>query len=161
MIQAEFMYDLFDRTKGRLTIQYDIFEKVTEQNYLPVDMVQSQVEARIKNLICDKIEKLRNQRSENYRYGAEHWKEKASNALFYISARLPTARRAPDLKKFANYIKDQIRPLLDDIKPGEASVFHKNYCLKLQKLDSYLNYMLENPGFTNLLEQRKINKKSA
>jgi hypothetical protein len=116
------------------------------------------METPVRQLICDKIERMRNQRSENYKYG-EMWGVVSSKALFSLPPAIVGARQIKDMTKFALYVQTRIRPMLDDITPGINSRFHDGFLKKLELLDNYIGFILRNPGFCNPSnQQEKVNK---
>ena len=149
MLQATFTYDLFDPEKGTLSVDYNIFESVKESGMIPYSMVRTQMETRVRQIICDRIDRMRNQRRENYKYG-ELWSAAISDALISIPTSTIGARGIRDMRKFAIYVRDVIRPKLHDISPSPTSRFRDGYMRKLDLLDYYINFLLENPGFCDL-----------
>ncbi|MCX6265886.1 MAG: hypothetical protein NTW16_00810 [Bacteroidetes bacterium] len=121
-------------------------------------MVRKQLETRVRQLICDKIDRMRNQRSENYKYG-DSWGIVASKALFSIPSCTVTARAIKDMTKFALYLETAIRPKLDDITPSINSRFYEGFINKLNLLDEYTGFILRNPDFCDVLKrEEKVNK---
>ena len=158
MIESVFTYDLFEPKHGRLTVEYNIFERVTESSLIPYSMIREQLETRVRQIICDKVLKMRNQRSENYKYG-EMWGITASKALFSLPPAIASARGIKDMNKFSFYVQSNIRPQLDDIIPGMSSRYYNGFIEKLDLLDQYLAFILRNPGFCNPSNRKeKVNK---
>lgn len=125
---------------------------------MPCDMVRPQLETRIRQIICDRIDRMRVQRSENYKYG-EMWGIASSKALFELAPRVASARNIKDLTKFALYVQTSIRPLLDTIMPGINSRFFDGFTKKLDLLDQYLTFIVMNPGFCDVFSRsEKVNK---
>jgi len=158
MLETTFTYDLFEHNRGWLTVEYNIFEKITESSLIPCNMVRQQLETRVRQIICDRIDRMRVQRSENYKYG-EMWGIVSSKALFGIPPATAAARNIKDLTKFALYVQTSIRPMLDSITPGITSRFYEGFTKKLEQLDQYLEFIIRNPGFCDVFTRpEKLNK---
>lgn len=151
MITVSYTLDMFNPKCGLLMVEYNIFDRIKEETSISNELVKRQIEARVRNIICDKIERMRNQRSENYRYG-DLWSITSSQALFSLPLKITGARSIKDMPKFAQYVKTDIRPLINNITPGTQSRFYKNFTEKLSKLDSYIDYIIKNPDFANVLK---------
>jgi len=154
MIQASYTFDLFDSHKGTLLIDYNMFDVPAEEFHLPAEMVKRQIETRVRNIICDQVEKMRNQRAQNYRFG-DFWDANKSRALFAIPTMVTTARPMADMIKFASYVNSEIRPLLSVITPEKHSRFYPRFVVRLSQLDDYLKEIKEKPDFADILSVAK------
>lgn len=157
MIQSTFVFDLFDTERGTLTVHYNIFDTHSESIYCRAEQARKLIEARVRNLICDRIDRMRRQREQNYRYG-ETWNVKQANALLALPGKLATARALVDIVKFAEYVKTEIYPLLYAIAPGDNSRFRKGYSATGSQLRAYINGILTNPEFANVIQPAKFGR---
>ena len=154
MMQCTYTYDLFDTTRGILTVEFDIIDKVTESGHIPNELIKRHIETRTRNLICDQLEKMRKQRSENYRYG-EYWNRREADALTDLSRKIATARNIQVITKFVNYCQAEIGPLLQIIQPSESSRFYDRFIEKCEKLSNILEKIRKNPAFADILKDEK------
>ena len=154
MIETTFIYDLLDMSRGTLTVQYKLFEPVTESGLCPAAMAKKQIETRVRQMICDRAEQMCKQRSENYRYSGI-MSGVTCQALQRYPVVIATARTFTDILQFVDYIETNIYPILEDLHPAPTSRFFSGYSFRLKKIREAVQFIKANPGFSDITQAKK------